>query len=183
MLFGKGEPYDTDIRLPFYVKGPGVPANSTQPHPTTHVDIAATVVELTGAVPVGEPLDGLSFARVLSATPPPAFAWRNHSYSEFFGNINTWGALRYPLYSGGARMKVHVWCTNQSEVFDLNSDPWELRNVANGTGAAVLNESLPLLLALSKCKGGLCRHPVPIDGMHTLPCRLDSVAEGTQVWD
>lgn len=41
--------------------GPGVPPNSTQLHPTTHVDIAATLVDLAGAHATGPPLDGLSF--------------------------------------------------------------------------------------------------------------------------
>lgn len=198
MLFGKGEPYDTDIRLPFYAMGPGVPPNTTQAHPTTHVDIAATVMELTGALPLGEdPLDGLSFAPVLGPTPPPPLAWRNHSFSEFFGSINTWAALRYPLLGAAASAaaggggeggvvqaaKVTQWCTNDTEVFDLGSDPWELHNIAaQPSGAQLLEGALPLLAALSKCKGGLCRHPVP-SGPHPLVCRNDVTAEGVVVWD
>ena len=182
-MFGKGEAYETDVRLPFYVRGPGVPANSTQPHPTSHVDIAATVVALAGATPVGEPLDGLSFAGVLSAAPPPPQAWRNHSYSEFFGGANTWASLRFPLSSGRVtRAKVVQWCTNDTEVFDLTADPWELSNIAGGGGAALLNDTLPLLSALARCKGGLCRHPQP-NGAHPLPCRTDAVAEGALLSD
>ena len=182
MVFGKGQPYETDVRLPFYAWGPGVPRNSTQAHPTTHVDIAATVVELAGATPVGEPLDGLSFASVLGAAPPPPQAWRNHSFSEFFGNADTWASLRSPLYSGWVRAKVNAWCTNDTEVFNLTADPWELANVAKGAGAAVLNSTLPLLSAMARCKGGLCRHPVP-NGVEPLPCRSDAVAEDARLYD
>jgi hypothetical protein len=180
MVFGKGQPYDTDVRLPFYAWGPGVPPNTTQPHPTTHVDIAATLVQLTGATPVGEPLDGLSIAAVLGAAPPPPQAWRNHSFSEFFGSIDTWASLRYPLFSSEARLKFNLWCTNDTEVFDLTADPWELDNVANTTGAGLLKEALPLITAMSICKGGSCRHPAPA-GAEPLPCLING--EGVDPWD
>ena len=61
LVLGKTEPYEHDTRLPFYARGPGIPANSTQLHPTTHVDIAATVLDIAGAQSEGPPLDGLSF--------------------------------------------------------------------------------------------------------------------------
>ena len=182
MVFGKGEPYDTDIRLPFYARGPGVPRNGSQPHPTTHVDIAATVLQLAGAAPAGEPLDGLSFASVLSAAPPAAQAWRNHSFSEFFGPFNTWASLRFPLASGAVRAKVTQWCTNDTEVFDLGADPWEMANIGAGAGAQLLNDTLPLLAALARCKGGLCRHPAP-SGAQPLPCRTNHVDEGAPLYD
>ena len=48
LFFGKTEPYDTDIRLPFYIAGPGVPQGEIRLHQTTHLDITATVVDLAG---------------------------------------------------------------------------------------------------------------------------------------
>ena len=184
MVFGKGQPFDTDVRLPFYAAGPGVPRNSSQPHPTTHVDLAATLLALAGAQPLGaEPLDGQSFAAVLGAAPPPAGAWRNHSFSEFFGGQDTWASLRFPLAAGAVRAKVNQWCTNDTEVFLLDSDPWEVANVAQSAGgAALLGEALPLLAALARCKGGQCRHPAPA-GAQPLPCRTEAVAEGALLYD
>ena len=70
MLFGKEHPYETDVSLPFYVRGPGVPAGAVLQYATTHIDITATIVELAGATPVGPELDGLSFAAAFSASPP-----------------------------------------------------------------------------------------------------------------
>jgi hypothetical protein len=180
MVFGKGQPYETDVRLPFYASGPGVPRNATLPHPTTHVDIAATLMELAGATPLGEPLDGLSFAALLGGAPPPPAQWRNHSFSEFFGAADTWVSLRFPLLD--ARAKVSLYCTNDTEVFDLRGDPWELANVAAGAGAALLNETLPLLSALAACRGGSCRHPVPA-GAQPLPCRNDKPPAGVFLYD
>ena len=46
MNMGKEHPYETDVSLPMYVMGPGVPANAELLYPTTHIDITATLVEL-----------------------------------------------------------------------------------------------------------------------------------------
>ena len=46
-FYGKSEPYNTGIRLPMYVRGPGVVKGQKRPHPTTHIDITATIVSDT----------------------------------------------------------------------------------------------------------------------------------------
>jgi len=180
MVYGKGEPYDTDVRLPFYVRGPGVPAGATLAHPTTHVDVTATIVELAGAAPAGPPLDGLSFAAALGPAPPAPAAWRNFSYSEYFGEIDTWSAVRFP--AGGApaaappalagrALKLARWCTNDTEVFDLGSDRWELRNLAaEPAGAAFADATLATLAALAHCSGRACSEPAAAPPAGAFPC-------------
>merc|ERR1719174_2600421 len=104
MPFGKGEPYETDVRLPMYIRGPGVYRNKTLPHPTTHLDITRTVVEIAQADQTAPGnLDGKSFLSELSdpvgghnghdghsghqskvTTWSRAEAWRQFSFSEFF---------------------------------------------------------------------------------------------------
>ena len=180
MVFGKGQPYDTDVRLPFYVRGPGVPAGATRAHPTTHVDVTATIVELARAAPVGPPLDGLSFAAALGPAPPAPAAWRNFSFSEYFGGDDTWSAVRFP--AGGApaaappalagrAVKLARWCTNESEVFDLADDEWELRNLAaEPAGAALVNGTLATLAALAHCSGRACNEPARAPPNGAFPC-------------
>lgn len=34
--------------MPFYMRGPGIPAGVSLSHPTTHVDLAATLLDLAG---------------------------------------------------------------------------------------------------------------------------------------
>ena len=169
LILGKEHPYTTDVRVPLYISGPGVPANSTAAHPTTHVDLTATLVELAGATPVGPPLDGLSFAAALTATPVAPAAWRNFSYAENADDDTTWVQLRRPLAPAGAgdtaaATAFHWWCSNASEVFDLAADPWQLANLANSTprGAAIALEALPLVLALARCAGANCSAPTPL---------------------
>ena len=80
------------------MRGPGVLSGRVLPHPTTHLDITATIVELAhAAAPTEPPLDGLSFASELGVDTTPselADKWRQHSFSEFFGNTNTWQLVR-----------------------------------------------------------------------------------------
>ena len=77
LLFGKEHPYHGDVSLPLIVRGPGVPANVSLAHPTVHVDLAATWLELAGATSSGPPLDGKSMVPLLTSAPPAAAAWRN----------------------------------------------------------------------------------------------------------
>jgi hypothetical protein len=49
LFLGKSHPYSTDVDLPLYIRGPGLPAGTTLPHPTNHLDITATLVDLAGS--------------------------------------------------------------------------------------------------------------------------------------
>lgn len=181
LVFGKGQPYDTDIRLPFYMIGPGIPPNVTLDHPTTHVDMTATIVDLAGATPVGPPLDGLSFRGALSATPIPPQQWRNFSFSEYFGLQDTWFGVRRPL--DGDQYKFHWWCTGTPEVFDIAADPWELANLAGQTprGSALANQSLPIATALHACAGANCSAPIAMNPVPPMPLECYNTS-GLPAW-
>ena len=180
--FGKGEPYDTDVRLPMYIRGPGVVANATRPHATNHIDLTATVVEWgnAGGFVAGPPLDGKSFAAVLGPAPPPPADWRPVVYSEFFGLNNTWAKMRNP----SAGWSLHWWCTGDAEVFQFGAgDPWELENVAaQAAGRAVVAANLPTLLGFTKCAGAGCSAPAATDA--PLPCYVTGEITGeSHVYD
>lgn len=163
LVFGKSHPYSTDLLLPFYIRGPGIPANTTLDHPATHIDTTVTVLDLAGVTPTGPPLDGLSYKAALSATPLPASAWRNFSFSEYkYGAGMTWWAVRQPLSE--PRTAVHWWCEGVGEVFDLDADEWQLSNLAATVqGKALLNATLPMAFALGNCSGtqGCSKPSVP----------------------
>ena len=187
MLFGKEHPYDTDVSLPLYIRGPNIPANSTVVHPTNHIDITATVVELASATAAGPVLDGLSFANVLVANPPSPAAWgRTFSFTEHFSNANTWLEIRRPLE--GDRKKFHYWCQGDTEVFDMDADPWEMNNLMGTTaGAAAVTLEMPLGVTLSGCSGQNCINPTgSVIPKIPLPCKTTVKAElkeGEFRWD
>lgn len=162
------QPYDHDVRVPTYVRGPGVPAGQKIALPTNHMDIGATIVDIAQAAAHAGELDGLSFKAALAAGGPGVSAWRNYSFSEFYINNNTWLSMRsIDPASGQAAWKLSYWCTDQAEVFDLISDPFELHNLeAEPFGQQIIRDHLPTLIALGQCKGDGCRHVTPV---HPLP--------------
>ena len=159
MPMGKEHPYESDVSLPFYIAGPGVPAGARLQYPTTHIDITATVVELSGAAVGGPALDGLSFAAAFSASPPAPAAWRDFTFSEHHCGPLTWRKVRRPLETANAT--YNMWCGAQGveEVFVHSDDPWELRNVVAGAGAAFAAENGPLADFLFSCSGAECNAP------------------------
>jgi hypothetical protein len=188
-VFGKSQPFETDVRLPLFIAGPGVPANDTRAHPTNHLDITATLVDVAGATPVGPPLDGLSFRAALTADPVPPAAWRNFSFSEYFAGPDTWVKVRFPSHPaapGGGAVGFHWWCTGTGEVFDLAADPWELTNSAEGGSAwgdAVANATLPMATFLHTCAGPACSSPAAVDPLPPVPLPCANVTRGWDAFD
>lgn len=72
------------------------------------------------------------------------------------------------------RFSFHYWCTQDVEVFDFNSDPWELENLAGtANGTMVVREYTPIAAALGRCTGKGCREPVAsmaTTNVPLLPC-------------
>jgi N-acetylglucosamine-6-sulfatase len=69
----KGNAYEETARVPFYVRGPGVPAGQVVDRPVLNVDLAPTFLELAGA-PIPDSVDGRSLVPFLRGTPPSS--WR-----------------------------------------------------------------------------------------------------------
>ena len=53
--FEKSLPYETDVRPPFYIRGPGIAPGSSIAGPVSLMDVGATLLELAGATQPGEP--------------------------------------------------------------------------------------------------------------------------------
>jgi len=117
-----------------YVRGPGVPQGVISKLPTTHLDITATILELTGTIDgpaTPSNLDGLSFAPALKDTAAAAKLrdtpelWRDFSFSEFFMNDVTWWNVR--TVNSTHKFSFHYWCQGVPEVFNLLEDPLQVR--------------------------------------------------------
>ncbi|PNW88048.1 hypothetical protein CHLRE_01g012100v5 [Chlamydomonas reinhardtii] len=58
LLDGKNLPIEEDVRVPFFIRGPGIPAGQVLPHQSTNVDLAPTLLALAG-LPIPPDMDGL----------------------------------------------------------------------------------------------------------------------------
>ncbi len=56
LLDGKATSIEEDIHVPFYIRGPGIPAGRLLPHQGNMVDMAPTVLALAGGCCAAPPL-------------------------------------------------------------------------------------------------------------------------------
>jgi arylsulfatase A-like enzyme len=144
---GKQTAFETDIRVPLIVTGPGVPAGRTVSQLTSSIDLAPTFETLAG-LPVPAAVDGHSLVGLWRGRDPAD--WRQailveHHGPDFSpadpdrqtskpGDPPTYEAVRtatalYVRYAGGTQ-----------EYYDTATDPYELDNLAaTGVPAALRN--------------------------------------------
>jgi N-acetylglucosamine-6-sulfatase len=178
---GKYTPYESDVRVPLLVRGPGVPAGGSSSALTSSVDLAPTLAELAGARLAVAP-DGRSLAPLFHG-PTPA-GWRQAAQLEQFAFPpappkadktleppdlqDEKASAAYPAHAGlrTAGFKLVEYGTGEREVYDLRKDPDELVNLRNRVPRKWLNDLAQLTRALSSCAGEACRQiesrPVPL---------------------
>lgn len=142
---GKYLGYEEDIRVPFYVRGPGVPAGVKRLQLAGLVDLGPTFAEIAG-IPVPDYMDGRSLLPLLGATPPAPDDWRQaFLFEQYVGDHrlehdplgeppDPFDTARYenvPLFYSGLRtptLKYIEYNTGERELYDLVNDPYELEN-------------------------------------------------------
>ncbi|HQZ18878.1 MAG TPA: sulfatase, partial [Vicinamibacteria bacterium] len=94
---GKNTPFEESIRMPFYVRGPGVPAGRTIDHLAGLVDLVPTFLSLAGAT-IPASVDGMSLTPLLSSTPQALASWRPEMLIEHPGGAGL--PIRIPAWYG-----------------------------------------------------------------------------------
>lgn len=89
-------PYETDIRVPFFMSGPGIEPGTVVPELIANIDIAPTLCEIAGVTPPTI-MDGRSLIPLVTgrkgSLPRP---WRTHFMTEFAeGGFQEWGTNKY----------------------------------------------------------------------------------------
>lgn len=145
-LTAKGQPYEGAIRVPYVVRGPGVPRDEKRDELVANVDLAPTFaawgrVELPGA-------DGRELAPLLEDAP--SAPWRERLLIEHFAGQG-WAGLRTPRYT----YVEHA--TGEKELYDLREDPRQLRSIHKTADQALLENLERRLELLRDCSGDGCR--------------------------
>lgn len=88
----KAQPYETDARVPLFIRGPGIPAGSHQEALVSNIDLPPTLLELAGIPDVwpdhSGPRDGRSLVPILTqphAGPTPPAGWRDRLLIQYVG--------------------------------------------------------------------------------------------------
>jgi arylsulfatase A-like enzyme len=160
---GKQTAFDTDIKVPLVVTGPGVAAGSRTDAATSNIDFAPTFERMAGAT-VPSRVDGHSMLPLLA--DGKASGWRQANMIEHRhvdpsptdpdsqqpveGNPPSYHAMRtrqflYVEYAGGAK-----------EYYDLSTDPNELDNIVGRLATTRLKQLHKQLTRLENCHGDGC---------------------------
>jgi len=128
--------HDEAVRIPLLVRWPGGPAGRTVAEPVEMVDVAPTILELTGVGAASEdaPLPGRSLAGLLRGDDVqldpehPVFLFRRqYRRPERKGMYRAVG--RQLAVRVGRWKYIHGPAEQRFELFDLESDPGELTNL------------------------------------------------------
>jgi len=117
-LIGKQNLYEHSMRVPLIVAGPGIAADKRSDAMCYLFDVLPTLGKLCGvATPQGS--NGREFAAVLKDPSKPARPFLMFGYKTIQKALNDgrWKLIRYP----------HV---DRTQLFDLQSDPYETKDLA-----------------------------------------------------
>ena len=143
-LLGKQNLYDHSIRVPLIMAGPGIPAGQRTESMVYSFDIFPTMFELLG-LPVPATVDGKSFASILKDPKRKTRDTLVHAYRHFQRAVRTsrWKFIRY-----------NVNGTQTRQLFDLQADPWEMKNLAADPDLAETVNQLDALLRMGLKQAG-----------------------------
>jgi N-acetylglucosamine-6-sulfatase len=138
--------YEEGERVPLVIRGPGVPQNATRDQLVANIDLAPTIAAIAKARPA-RVMDGIDLLPL--TRDPNADGNRTILFESF--DIGSFGIRRGPW-------AYNVYSDGEDELYNLDTDPYELNSVANDPGLAPLKASLKAELEhLRTCSGATCQ--------------------------
>jgi len=190
LLAGKQTAFDTDIRVPLIVAGPGIPKGRVVREMAQNTDLDPTFVQLAHGTP-SPSIDGHSLVSLLRHPGRPR-RWPTLALVEHLGRARTpsdpdfdtgklggdpttYDALRIssprlPHFHGHVEAVYVEYrdAAHEREFYDMTRDPYELRNIAGRLTRPQRRELHRLLVGLETChdaracwKAGLPRRVRP----------------------
>jgi arylsulfatase A-like enzyme len=153
-LVNKMYGYEEPLRVPFVMRGPGVPGGKTTRAVATSADIAPTIAALAGVTPTLT-VDGRDLTAVAQGAPSWSTLLIRDGPLKFSDGPEEW------LYRGvrTARYTYLEYQTSTTrELYDRRRDAYEVSSVIDDPRyAAVLQELVTRLDVLENCAGASCR--------------------------
>jgi arylsulfatase A-like enzyme len=143
-LVEKTHLYEEGARVPLIMRGPGVPEGVKRPQIAGNIDLAPTILDFTGAAPL-RTMDGRSLLPL--ARRPGVAADRDILLENQSSEAVRTQRYMYAEHPGG-----------ETELYDLRTDPYQLRSRHGDPALATVRARLAQRLAeLRNCAGANCR--------------------------
>jgi N-acetylglucosamine-6-sulfatase len=160
---GKQRAFDTDVRVPLVISGPGVAAGRTSNAQVSNIDFAPTFQQIGGA-PVSSRVDGHSLLPLLDGGSDAGWRTANliehrHAKKSPDDPDNHGGESISPPNYHAMRTVSYTYVEYDSgakEYYDLSTDPNELHNTVGRLSTARLAELHDALTRLKDCRGAGC---------------------------
>lgn len=163
-LMSKTWPYEEAVRVPLVIRTPWTESAVSDDRLVANVDLASTFAELAGTTP-GLTQDGRSLVPLLRGEDVP---WRHDFMLEWKGrNVARYGGPQRYLALHGERYVFVEYDGSWRELYDLETDPYELQNLALEPSMAGLRRQMALRLhALyrASCERSPCAEHRPPPG-------------------
>ncbi|MHA1697443.1 MAG: sulfatase-like hydrolase/transferase [Promethearchaeota archaeon] len=119
-LFGKQNCYEHSNRVPLIFAGPGIPEGKKSPAYAYLLDIFPTICHLIN-IDIPPTVDGQDLTKAMKATSNPI---REYMYYAFCGEQRAIKNRKFKLIEYVVKGK-HI----KSQLFNIEEDPWETRNL------------------------------------------------------
>jgi N-acetylglucosamine-6-sulfatase len=177
LMPGKLTAFDSDIRVPLIVDGPGVLAGATTTAISENIDLAETFATIGGTTLPG---DGHSLTTLFSGVTPAG--WRTAALVEHRGpnlrgsdpDFQQGASGKPPTYEAmrtGWFLYVE-YADGEREFYDLRTDPFELHDLADQLSGATLAQLHQALVAMKRCHGDESCWAAMGGGGHVLDLRI-----------
>ena len=182
---GKRQAYDTDIRVPFLARGPGIEEGVKVTEIVMSIDLFPTWIDLaSGSLPPDYEPDGQSivpFLKGSTPTQPAVNIFRSVGLAEMYGGSSNMGAAYKGLagfeknrfwnntyqairvingsdWAANANWMYAEWCTGEREFYNMSDDPHQVNNIVEEIDSSLLKNLSALVEAYGKCVGKSCRN-------------------------
>ncbi len=136
--------FDTSLRVPLVVRGPGIPSGREVGEAVTQLDTLPTVLGLLGVpLPTGLVQHGSDFSPLLRGETVP---WRDTVFGEFDMHHYTLARMRM-IRTARHKLVRYLGTSFQDELYDLSADPGETRNLYRSDTSRAVRADLEARLA------------------------------------
>jgi N-acetylglucosamine-6-sulfatase len=159
---GKVRLYEPSVRVPLLIRAPGLPKGVKRSDPVVNADLTPTILDFANAK-AGRREDGHSL--VPEIKQGLLRSGRAILLETFFNADTDDEPDAPPLNYQAVRSGPYLYAkygTGEQELYDLNTDPYELQSRAGDPALGAVRASLDRLLGrLGSCAGSVCRSQPP----------------------